>query len=412
MKFMMRSGSVLLSLCLLMVPMYSYSQKSDQQWPLNVSFLSEKLGSYIELLGVIGNGSDCMDTLKKLYEIVAKEEILIARSVAQDKRDDAQELLEAYQNFLEFLKNYKGKMTHADQSKINALRSQCAAKPSGPRPCDSTFSGVTCEPIPCLRGKRGKKGDRGKRGFTGATGSTGATGPSGGVTGPTGATGATGPTGGATGNTGATGATGPIGTSGASGSTGVSGATGNTGATGATGPIGISGVNGATGAAGATGPIGTSGTTGSTGATGATGSAGGILDFAYVYNLTAVATVAIEADVLFDTNGPITSGFTHTPGTAAINVVNAGTYYIIFSVSGVEPNQFAIFVNGAASSPVTVYGSGAGTQQNTGFGTLVLGAGSVITLRNHSSAAAVTLQTLAGGTQTNVNASVQILRVL
>jgi hypothetical protein len=39
---------------------------------------------------------------------------------------------------------------------------------------------------------------------------------------------------------------------------------------------------------------------------------------------------------------------------------------------------------------------------------LVLGAGDVITLRNHSSAAAVTLQTLAGGTQTNVNASVSI----
>jgi hypothetical protein len=81
-------------------------------------------------------------------------------------------------------------------------------------------------------------------------------------------------------------------------------------------------------------------------------------------------------------------------------------------VSGVEPSQFAIFINGAPSSPVTIYGSGAGTQQNTGFGTLVLGAGDIITLRNHSSAAAVTLQTLAGGTQINANAAIAVERLV
>jgi hypothetical protein len=64
-------------------------------------------------------------------------------------------------------------------------------------------------------------------------------------------------------------------------------------------------------------------------------------------------------------------------------------------------------VNGA---PVTntVYGSGAGTQQDNGFAILTLSAGDRLTLVNHSSAAAVTLQTLAGGTQTNVNASLLI----
>jgi hypothetical protein len=36
------------------------------------------------------------------------------------------------------------------------------------------------------------------------------------------------------------------------------------------------------------------------------------------------------------------------------------------------------------------------------------GAGDSITLRNHSSAAPVTLETLAGGTQVNANASVLI----
>ena len=64
-------------------------------------------------------------------------------------------------------------------------------------------------------------------------------------------------------------------------------------------------------------------------------------------------------------------------------------------------------MNGAAV-PGTVYGSGAGTQQDEGQVIVTLSASDVLTLVNHSSAAAVTLQTLAGGTQTNVNASLLI----
>ncbi len=118
----------------------------------------------------------------------------------------------------------------------------------------------------------------------------------------------------------------------------------------------------------------------------------------------------IEAGVVFDTNGLLTSGFTHTPGSSAITVVNSGTYEIEFSVSGVEPNQFAVFLNGVPVSS-SVYGSGAGTQQNNGQVILALNAGDLVTVCNHSSAAAVTLQTLAGGTQTNVNASIVIRRL-
>ncbi|CAN5505430.1 hypothetical protein BH20ACT18_BH20ACT18_05180 [soil metagenome] len=117
--------------------------------------------------------------------------------------------------------------------------------------------------------------------------------------------------------------------------------------------------------------------------------------------------MALEADVSFDTNGVLTPGITHAPGTAGIAFVNAGTYKVTFSVSGVEPSQFALFVNGALV-PGTVYGSGAGTQQNTGQVIVTLGAGDVLRLRNHTSSAAVTLQTLAGGTQANANASVAI----
>ncbi|WP_430981634.1 BclA C-terminal domain-containing protein, partial [Bacillus cereus] len=206
-----------------------------------------------------------------------------------------------------------------------------------------------------------------------------------GPTGPTGITGATGPSGGPPGPTGPTGITGATGPSG-----GPPGPTGPTGITGATGPSG--------------GPPGPTGPTGATGATGLTAS--GLSQYAYVFN-TAAQVVALEAPILFNSNGLITPGFTHTPGTSQIMVINAGDYKISFSVSGVEPNQFGLFLNGA---PVTnsVYGSGAGTQQNNGQTILTLAAGDTLTLNNHTSAAAVTLQTLAGGTQTNINASIVI----
>jgi len=132
-------------------------------------------------------------------------------------------------------------------------------------------------------------------------------------------------------------------------------------------------------------------------------------EYGYVYN-TSVQLVAIEAAVLFDTNGLLTAGITHSPGASGITVASTGDYAISFSVSGVEPNQFALFVNGIVA-PGTIHGSGTGTQQNNGQTILTLAAGDVLTLRNHSSAAAVTLQILAGGTQTNVNASLRIQKL-
>jgi hypothetical protein len=79
-------------------------------------------------------------------------------------------------------------------------------------------------------------------------------------------------------------------------------------------------------------------------------------------------------------------------------------------MSGVEPGQFALFLNGAEVAG-SVYGSGAGTQQNNGQVIITIASADVLTLRNHSSAAAVTLQTLAGGTQINVNASILIQKL-
>lgn len=115
----------------------------------------------------------------------------------------------------------------------------------------------------------------------------------------------------------------------------------------------------------------------------------------------------LEADVTFDSNGVLTPGITHALGAAGITLTTAGTYAVTFLVSGTEPSQMAVFVNGILV-PGTVYGSGAGTQQNTGQAILVAPAGAVLTVRNHTSSAAVGLATPIGGTQPSSNASVLI----
>jgi hypothetical protein len=58
--------------------------------------------------------------------------------------------------------------------------------------------------------------------------------------------------------------------------------------------------------------------------------------------------------------------------------------------------------------PCTIYGSGAGTQQNTGQAIFTVPAGASLTVRSHISSAAVTLATPIGGTQASSNASVVI----
>jgi hypothetical protein len=120
--------------------------------------------------------------------------------------------------------------------------------------------------------------------------------------------------------------------------------------------------------------------------------------------------VAVEADILFSDNGVIVGSITHAPGTASIALGSAGDYSILFNVAGVEPNQFTFFQNGVPVAGST-YGSGAGTQPNPGMVIITAASGDVLTLRNHSSAAAVVLQTLAGGTVSNANASILIQKI-
>jgi len=150
------------------------------------------------------------------------------------------------------------------------------------------------------------------------------------------------------------------------------------------------------------------GATGSEGPAGPQGPAGssGLSQYAYIYNLGG-EIVPLEADVTFDSNGVLTPGITHAPGAAGVTLTIAGTYEVTFSVSGTESSQMALFVNGTLV-PGAVYGSGAGTQQNTGQAIFNAPAGAVLTVRNHTSSAAVGLATPIGGTQPSSNASVVI----
>jgi hypothetical protein len=275
------------------------------------------------------------------------------------------------------------------------------------------------------RGHRGHRGSHGETGATGLTGSAGAAGPQGpqGVQGEIGAAGSTGAAGvnganGTDGATGATGARGPQGLQGvqgqvgAPGSDGADGANGVDGVDGTTGPTGANGTAGLDGTDGNNGSDGTDGTDGTDGADGATGPAGPTgptapLEYAYVYN-TSAETVAIGAAVTFDSNGEMTSGITHGAGTGPITLTDAGTYRVSFSASTVGPSQMGLFVDGTAVLGST-YGSGAGTQQNTGEVIVTTTTpAAALTLRDHTSSGALALEPLAGGTEASTNASVLV----
>ena len=134
--------------------------------------------------------------------------------------------------------------------------------------------------------------------------------------------------------------------------------------------------------------------------------------YAYVYNVVGT-TVPVEADVTFSAAGVLSDGFTHVSGAAEIAIVNPGVYRVSFTVSAAAANQVALFVNGVEVSG-SVYGSAAGAQQNAGQAIVTIASGDVVdgganlTVRNHSTAAALGLATPLGGTQPTVNASVLI----
>ena len=118
----------------------------------------------------------------------------------------------------------------------------------------------------------------------------------------------------------------------------------------------------------------------------------------------------MENDITFDTNGTLFGGIAHVLGDPEITITTPGNYKIIFSVTGQQANQFSLFANGSPY-PGSIYGSNSIDQQNTGFAIISVPSTITLTLRNHSSTGSVSLETLAGGTQSNVTASVLIQRL-
>jgi hypothetical protein len=156
-----------------------------------------------------------------------------------------------------------------------------------------------------------------------------------------------------------------------------------------------------------------SGATGATGITGATG--GGLSAYAYIYNLTE-QTVEVKdkesfdkSAVAFDSNG-LLYGVEHKVGSRQIVIRSSGYYFVAYSISGTQENQFAIFVNEQPAQG-SVYGSGAGTQQTYGQLIVELKENDVLRLVNFSSSSAVDLASVVGGTQANVNASIIIQKL-
>jgi hypothetical protein len=191
-----------------------------------------------------------------------------------------------------------------------------------------------------LQGPKGDKGDQGPQGLKGPKGDKGEQGPKG-DKGEQGLPGIQGPQG-------LNGYQGPQGPQGQKGEQGIPGLTVNNGETGPTGPQGIQGTP-------------------------------AVVDYAYLYTLTS-QTINNENAVIFNFNGPLSSGFTFLPGTSDINVLNAGIYEISFLVTVNFSNQFTIYVN---NSPTSLsFFSGSAGVSNVGHGLVTLNAGDVITLVN------------------------------
>lgn len=176
--------------------------------------------------------------------------------------------------------------------------------------------------------------------------------------------------------------------------------TGPAGATGPAGPTGATGAPGGTGSTGAPGPPGATGPAGPTGPAGVT-------SYAYVFNTSSVAVPSFGTIPL--TESGALNGFVFNPATFTITITAAGVYSATFSVSANEPNQIAFLQNNLVSFG-SIYGSGAGTQQNTGQFIISANVGDSIQLINLSPTA-ITLPANIGGTQPAVNASLRLLRL-
>jgi hypothetical protein len=186
---------------------------------------------------------------------------------------------------------------------------------------------------------------------------------------------------------------------------GVRGASGKTGARGADGAQGAAGTNGINGAQGAPGTNGINGHDGADGTPGPPATR----DYAFLYDVLG-QTVAPSGDVLFRTEGPMTSEFAHVAGSSSITFATGGIFKVAISIAGSLRNQVGVTLNGV-SVVGAIFGTDDNSQQNAGQTIISVAAGQVMTVRNQSTTAAIPLDNTAGGTATNVDASILIERL-
>ena len=112
------------------------------------------------------------------------------------------------------------------------------------------------------------------------------------------------------------------------------------------------------------------------------------------------ATVAPGTDVSFPQDGPNSGSGIVRSGPDSFNLVEIGTYQVLFQVSVTEAGQLILTLNGEDLA-YTVAGRATGTSQIVGMAiveTTVIN--SVLTVRNpDGTAAALTITPLAGGTR-------------
>lgn len=110
------------------------------------------------------------------------------------------------------------------------------------------------------------------------------------------------------------------------------------------------------------------------------------------------ATVAIGGDVDFPQNGPVIGTNITRLGVDSFNLAAVGTYQVFFQASVAEAGQLVLTLNGA-NLAYTVVGRATGTSQIVEYALVTTTVpNSVLTVRNASSAAALTLTPVAGGT--------------
>ena len=130
--------------------------------------------------------------------------------------------------------------------------------------------------------------------------------------------------------------------------------------------------------------------------------------YAYIYN-TGNQSIPTEGSIPFSSNGALL-GISHNAGAGPITIETAGTYAVWFIVTGQLDNQLALFQNGLLV-PGSIYGTDVATSSNSGIVMINANAGDILTLRNHTSTGPIILDNSAGGTQTNVSASITLLKV-